>query len=247
MPDPLRLAYETDRVRLYHGDCADLPDALEPASIDCVVTDPPYGVTWASNYRKGYFTRIVGDTPGELDVPTVLGVITLATLQDARHVYVFGYAADALNGPLRLGSSAELIWDKGIMGMGDVSAPWGPAHENITFGAHHRSQKHRNKGRGRLSARLRAGSVLRHDRKNGRSVTRHPTEKPVGLLAQLIESSTLRGETVLDPFAGCMSTGVAALITGRRAVLCEVDEQYIGPGIERLRAAEHATANLHRL
>jgi site-specific DNA-methyltransferase (adenine-specific) len=60
----------------------------------------------------------------------------------------------------------------------------------------------------------------------GNGAKRHPTEKPVMLLRQLIEASSLFGETVLDPFMGAGSTLVAAKAEGRKAIGVEVDERY---------------------
>ena len=54
----------------------------------------------------------------------------------------------------------------------------------------------------------------------------HPTEKPTGILAPLIEYACPAGGLILDPFAGSGSTAVAARLTGRRAVLIEADERY---------------------
>jgi DNA modification methylase len=54
----------------------------------------------------------------------------------------------------------------------------------------------------------------------------------------MIESSSRMGETVVDPFAGVGSTGVAALLLGRKAVLVEQDERYVQIAAERLQTAE---------
>ncbi len=54
----------------------------------------------------------------------------------------------------------------------------------------------------------------------------HPCEKPVDLLADLIKTSTRAGDLVLDCFAGSGATGIAAKVTGRRAVLIEQEESY---------------------
>ena len=84
---------------------------------------------------------------------------------------------------------------------------------------------------------MRKGTVLRFMRPTGRKV-RHPSEKPVPLLSELIESSTRRGDLVVDPFAGVGSTGVAAILAGRRALLIEKDPQWIQILIERVKRAE---------
>lgn len=54
----------------------------------------------------------------------------------------------------------------------------------------------------------------------------HPTQKPVKVLKDIIRWWSFRGDTVLDPFAGSGSTGVAAVELGRSFVGIEVDEKW---------------------
>ncbi|MBR4353794.1 MAG: RsmD family RNA methyltransferase, partial [Kiritimatiellae bacterium] len=68
--------------------------------------------------------------------------------------------------------------------------------------------------------------VLRYDVVPIAARCGHPCEKPVDLLADLIKTSTRPGDTVLDCFAGSGATGIAAKVTGRRAVLIEQEESY---------------------
>jgi DNA modification methylase len=67
---------------------------------------------------------------------------------------------------------------------------------------------------------------------------RHPTEKPLGLLREFVESSSKGGELVLDPCAGIGSTGVAAVLAGRRTIMVEKHEGYAAEAVERVRRAE---------
>jgi site-specific DNA-methyltransferase (adenine-specific) len=60
----------------------------------------------------------------------------------------------------------------------------------------------------------------------------------VGLLRELIESSSRGGDTVLDPFGGSGSTGVAALLSGRKAVLVEVNPIYAELAAQRVAKVE---------
>ena len=141
-----------------------------------------------------------------------------------------------LNLTVSPGEVVSLVWDKGRTGMGNLSSTWGPAHEPLSFAV----SLHRHAGqvgRGSPAARMRKGSVLKFHPPTGRKV-RHPNEKPVALLRELIESSSRAGEVVLDPFSGSGSTGVAAVLSGRRAILVESDERWLPMIVERVKAAE---------
>jgi len=62
----------------------------------------------------------------------------------------------------------------------------------------------------------------------------HPCQKPVDLLAWLVNGLTVEGETVCDPFAGSGSTGVACIRTGRRFVGIERDPAHFATMRDRL-------------
>ena len=66
----------------------------------------------------------------------------------------------------------------------------------------------------------------------------HTTQKPLALMLALVADFTDPGETILDPFAGSGTTGVAALRLGRRFVGIERDPKYFDIAVERLRAEE---------
>ncbi|WP_433651060.1 DNA-methyltransferase [Micromonospora zamorensis] len=228
--------YQTPLVTLYLGDCRDIIPTLPARSVDLLIADPPYGVNWQSGRRADRFDAMDGDD-GLTDWPAIIGDATRRLLRNHRHAYVFGYTPDQIAKPCDLGATAELIWDKQHLGPGNLSVPWGPEHERITFGVYEWSARNREKGSGRLAARLRQGSVIQAARPNSGQV-RHPDEKPVPLLLPIVESSSLRGEVVFDPTAGVCSVGVAALLAGRRFVGIESERRYADLGVERLRAAE---------
>ena len=66
----------------------------------------------------------------------------------------------------------------------------------------------------------------------------HCCQKPDRMIQDMITTSTRPGELVLDPFAGSGTTGVAAMRTGRRAVLIEQDEKYCDIIADRLTATD---------
>lgn len=62
----------------------------------------------------------------------------------------------------------------------------------------------------------------------------HPARKPVALLQRIIQASTNPGDTVLDPFMGSGTTGVACVRTGRRFIGIELDDTYFAQAKERI-------------
>lgn len=220
----LRPYYQRNGITLYLGDCAEVE-----VPCDLIVTDPPYG----QEFKSG-FSDMWGKIHGDDDIAGTQDRLAhaLKSLRRGRHVYVFGDRFDWSKLPV--GGRAELIWDKEILGPGDLSQPWGPQHEKITFGVYELSAANRAKGYGNLSARIRKGSVIRSLRPISGAVKHHPTEKPVDVLRQLIESSSVMGETVYDPFAGSGSTLIAAALEGRLAIGCEYEERYCETAVKRL-------------
>lgn len=214
----MRPYYEREGIILYHGDCLNVT-----VPCDLIVTDPPYGQQFVSGRRSKSWGYIIGDDDVSGTMQRLNWVLT--SLKPHRHVYIFAGKHLPLH-ELPLASPVEIVWDKGILGMGDLTLPWSTSHEAICFAVYVPSKANRNSGYGKLSARLRRGSIVRESRANSIAVKYHPTEKPVGILRQFIESSSVFGETVYDPFAGSGSTLIAAALEGRTGVGCEIEERY---------------------
>jgi len=62
----------------------------------------------------------------------------------------------------------------------------------------------------------------------------HPAQKPISLMKYLIELTTIKGQTVLDPFCGCGSTLKAAQDLGREYIGIEINPDYFNIICERL-------------
>lgn len=223
--------YQDSNVTLYYGDCFEVLPTLGRESVHLLVADPPYGQDFQSNRRQQRLEKIEGDD-GTLDVAGALA-LACRVLRRGRHAYVFGPPEALVGCPLC--ASTPIVWDKMVNGTGDLSLPYSLSHEPITFCVYEPSQANRRKGYGALAARMRQGSVIRCQRLQGAATGRHPNEKPVRLLRQLIESSSVMDEVILDPFAGSGSTLEAAVLEGRRAIGVEIDEAYCEMTAERLR------------
>lgn len=62
----------------------------------------------------------------------------------------------------------------------------------------------------------------------------HPTQKPVDLIAELIEKHSNAGDTILDCFSGSCTTAVACIKTGRNFIGCELDSIYFAKSTSRI-------------
>ena len=69
----------------------------------------------------------------------------------------------------------------------------------------------------------------------------HPTVKPLKLMAYLITLGSREGDTILDPFAGTSTTGIAALLLKRNAVMIEIDPDSCDIGLARLQGYNYKT------
>lgn len=218
--------YEQDGITIYHGDCMEVLPALAASPVDLVLTDPPYGVSYVSNYRvAGHPMRAPIANDESLDVVAKAWPLAMDCLANDRHWYAFASPRKIGEaGGIYSGFRHILAWDKGDMGtVGDLACGFGEAWEAIFYGM---------KGRRPLFGK-RPRTVLRYDW-SARWDPVHPTVKPVDLLVRLIGHSTDVGEIVLDPFMGSGTTLRAAKDSGRRAIGIEIEERYCEAAANRL-------------
>ena len=71
---------------------------------------------------------------------------------------------------------------------------------------------------------------------NGDQYFKHPTQKPIKLLNSLVRRIP-RGDTILDPFMGSGTTGVACVKLGRKFIGIEIDEGYFDIAVKRIQEA----------
>lgn len=121
-----------------------------------------------------------------------------------------------------------VIWDKGPMGMG-----WHyrrsyetvlVAHKGNTCNWYDDTNKIEN--------------IIRPNKNYAPKIIpskeQHPTEKPVGLVNHFLQLHSKEGDTILDPFAGSLTTAVAAKQLHRKSICIEINKEFIDMGIKRL-------------
>ncbi|CAM4465420.1 DNA-methyltransferase [Corallococcus exiguus] len=222
--------FQTDTITLYHGDCRDLLPGPPSESVDVLLTDPPYGMAYEAKGRSGAAIRADGSRQGMRVFRQALTAAGPALKPDV-HAFVFCHWAswpdffDAASSHLRV--KGALMWWKARGGMGDCAASFAPDYEVIL---------HATGSKRRRLAGKRHGAVLSGYPPVPNAKRTHPTEKPVNLLAYLLERACPKGGLVLDPFAGSGATLVAAQQLGLRAVGVELEERYCEAAAHRLEA-----------
>jgi len=84
----------------------------------------------------------------------------------------------------------------------------------------------------------RIGAILPNYIQYQRECVDHPTQKPLKLLRQLVTRISKEGDTILDPFMGSGTTGVACVQTGRDFIGIEIDKGYFDIAEKRIKEAQ---------
>jgi DNA modification methylase len=209
--------YEQDGITIYHGDCREV---LPEASIDVLITDPPYGVELGTSDSRGGRHGLAKSRYSSYDdtyeaftdviVPTVVKALSLVK----RGAVFCGKHVMQYPQPTTLGG----VYCPAGIGRN----PWGYTcffpillygqSPTIQFGA--------------MPTVLYSTNTAEQ---NG-----HPCPKPIEWLHWLVRLTSVPGEIVLDPFMGSGTTLVAAKRLGRTAVGIELDERYCEIAARRL-------------
>lgn len=212
-------------IELHNGDCLEVMDKLieQGVKVDMILTDPPYGINFVSNYRKEKYKKIINDDCLKWVDEFSLKVFKL--LKNNSHGYIFCsfHNVDKFKASLEKYFKIKniLIWEKNNTGMGDLKGDYAPKYEMIIY---------INKGRKTLNGK-RDSNIL-HFKRSGNKL--HPTEKPVDLLEFLVLKSSEENQIVLDCFMGSGSTGVACKNLNRNFIGIELDDNYFRIAKERI-------------
>lgn len=218
---------EVDAMQDYikEGDATSLVLSLETNSVDCIITDPPYGTGNLDGniykYREG---KDYDDSPeATLALLRSIGPELRRVLKPNGHLWAFF-------GPPLWQQTLDL-WRKSGFEITNIIAVWyksGGATGTVNWDydlapdwepfilAHNRERK--------LASKHGATFVFPPDLGSNRL---HPNQKPVALLRELITLSTQPGDTIFDPFAGSGSTAVAAKELGRKFIVFDNDHRNI--------------------
>lgn len=199
---------------------------IPDGSISMILTDPPYGMDFQSNYRIDKYSKIRNDKDLSWLNDWTDEMFRVAKDDTAHYVFCSFHNVDKFKQALEVKFKVKnmLVWEKNNTSMGDLKADFAPKYEMIIF---------LQKGRRFINGR-RDPNILKFNRTGNKL---HPTQKPVDLLEYLITKFSDKGAIVLDPFMGSGSTGVAAKNLNRDFIGIELDENYFNIAKERIENA----------
>ena len=211
---------EIGNATLYLGDCMDVLPTL--AKVDAVITDPPYGLgelsgTTSKKRNRNAYAGFDDTEQNIIDnvIPAIQKSLELA---GGRGLITPGCRC------LQLYPRARAIggfYQPAAVGM----SPWGFVGFNpvLFYG------KDPREGRGQSSV----ATTLTEKA----STDEHPCAKPLGAMLWMVKKGGLIGETILDPFMGSGTTGVAAIQLGRNFIGIEREERYFDIACKRIEQA----------
>jgi site-specific DNA-methyltransferase (adenine-specific) len=264
----VKVFYRTHSVTLYQGDCLDVLASFPERSVDMVFADPPYnlsngGITCHAGRMvpvdKGDWDKSKGvETDHEFalewlrlcrQVLTDDGTIWVSGTM--HKIYSVGFAMQQLGYKLL----NEICWFKPNAPPNLSCRYFTHSHETLIWAAKSRKSKHKfnyelmkQTAGGRQMRSLwmdinvddepqdiwAIGTPAKEEKKHGK----HPTQKPITLLERIVLASSDPGETILDPFTGSSTTGVAAIRHGRLFIGIDTDRHFLELSINRLKDEE---------
>lgn len=232
-----RIEHIAEGVTLYLGDCREILPTL--GRVAHVITDPPYEQlmhdlhesvklrrTDGGNERKALGFAGINEIRNEV-IKAVRSINDGWLLAFCNVEGVWHWRSSLMDAGLKFKTTC--IWVKPdatpkLNGQGPALA-----YECITT-------TWCGKGHSRWNGGGKRG-VFSHLTNSAERTGQHPTEKPVSLMQELVSLFTNVGETVLDPFMGSGTTGVACVRSGRGFIGIEVEEKYFDLACKRVSEA----------
>jgi DNA modification methylase len=192
---------------MYLGDCSEIMPTLE--KVDAVITDPPYGINHARDRNSQKDGWVDYPANGwDKDRPDRAVFDMMRSMSTDQIIWGGNYFTDYLPPTMRW-----LVWDKGQrnFSLADCEFAW--------------------------TSQAKAARIFNYSRGQAlQEGKEHPTQKPLPLMEWCV-SFLPEAKTILDPFAGSGSTGVACANLGRTFIGIERAPEYFDIACTRIRAA----------
>jgi len=227
---------------IYNSDCLNILKNLPEKSIDLVLTDPPYNISQKNkifrNYRNGKQADISFDY-GEWDY----GFDVLPVLEETKRILKdFGqwiiFCSEQQIGMYRkwLGENGHfkqiIIWEKTNPLPQFRKCAYRQATEIIMWA--YKNKPPKKEQHFNFLSQEEMKNIFKIPICGGNERTKHPTQKPLKLVIELLKRHSFENDLVLDPFLGSGTTAVACKMLGRRFIGIEINEEYYNIAINRI-------------
>ena len=215
--------------KVYNDDCIDGMKKMPSESVDLIVTDPPYLISYKTNYRKDKSHKFGKEIANDNDPYVITEYIKEChrIMKDNTAMYMFCSfdKVDFFKRELEKYFKVKnmIVWVKNNHTAGDLKAQFGKKYELIFLV---------NKGRALFNGK-RLTDVWEFDRVVGNNQL-HQNQKPLELIEQCITKHSNVGDVVFDGFIGSGTTAIACINTNRNYIGFELDEEYYKVAEQRI-------------
>lgn len=219
--------------KVYNKDCVELLDDMikEGVLVDCVITDPPYLISYKTNHRKDkehkFCKAIANDDNPQLISDVIERLYKVMKEDTALYMFCGSDKVDFFKQELEKYFQVKniIVWDKGNHTAGDLEAQFGKQYEFVIYA---------NKGRAKFNdGVMRYTDIWRIPREVGTNQI-HQNQKPIDIISRMLKIHTKENDLVLDPFMGSFTTAVACHKLKRKFIGAELDKEYWQLGQKRL-------------
>ena len=250
--------YKREDVTLLQGNCIDVLNSIEAETIDMIFADPPYmlsngGITCHSG-------RVVSVNKGEWDesrgldedfsfhnkwinaCKRVLKSTGTIWISGTYHsIYACGFALQKSGFKIL----NDICWFKPNASPNMSCRCFTASHETLIWAKKDMKGKHifnyeemkngdwKNDSLKKPNKQMRSVWQIDTPKPSEKVLGKHPTQKPLELLRRIILASTNKGALILDPFTGSSTTGVMALLLGRKFIGIDLEKEYLDLSIKR--------------
>jgi len=224
-------------VELHLGDCLEVMKSMPDKSVDAIITDPPYGTNDGAGkvIRRGKIDTSFATIDWDRELP-------FDYLQEVSRIM----KPDTWGVVFTDKMAISFLWEKikSVELSPRNTFYWIKYNKAPTPRANFKSCVETAVvfTKGRTTIKWNGGgnqpNYIEMPFVSGKEIVNHPTQKPVKLIELFVNLFTDEGDTILDPFMGSGTTGVACVQTGRNFIGIEIDPDYFAIAERRIKEAE---------
>lgn len=252
--------FQEDNFVLYNNDCLKILEQIPENSVDMIFADPPYNLSNGGftvhagkmvSVHKGDWDKSKGFEDDysfhskwlEACKRVLKPGGTIWVSGTYHSIYQCGYAIQKLKYHIL----NDVAWFKPNAAPNLSCRFFTASHETLIWARKDKKAKHTfnyeelKNGNWNGDFLKKAGNQMRSvwaigtPKPDEKKFGKHPTQKPLDLLKRIVVASTNKGDVILDPFAGSSTTGIAAVMYGRKFIGIDKEKNYLELSIKRFK------------